>query len=460
VRRQQAGDGDVVDIMQTGAAPDAESLRFAEAAIARGKREGLRLAIRARTIGLVATAVMLPLINPHPEVVYYLGLLVVAALLGLAQWRVGRAGLSMAELALIVCDLALVTLIGVLDNPLTDLHWPNSMQVRSGIFVYFFLLLATGTLAYSWRTVLVMGAATCVLWGAGLLWVHAYGLKLPALGARIAAAIGNDPRLFALIDPNAVVWTTRVQEMVVFLLVALTLAITVRRGNNLLISHAASERERTNLARYFSPNVVDELSRNDGALREVRSLEVAVMFVDLVGFTAYADDRAPEEVIGTLRAFHAAMEREVFRHGGTLDKYLGDGLMATFGTPFSGPDDATNALRCARAMIAAMAALNATRRAAGEPALQVSVGVHFGPVVLGDLGVDRLEFAVIGHTVNTASRLEALTRGLGCQVVASDALVQRLGRGDEDLLAGFTAQPPQPIRGVAAPVAIWAWQAS
>ena len=71
---------------------------------------------------------------------------------------------------------------------------------------------------------------------------------------------------------------------------------------------------------------------------------VAVLFADIVGFTAYADGRDPIEVIGTLRQFHERMEREVFRHGGTLDKYLGDGLMATFGTPFAGDSDAGNAL--------------------------------------------------------------------------------------------------------------------
>jgi len=76
-----------------------------------------------------------------------------------------------------------------------------------------------------------------------------------------------------------------------------------------------------------------------------------VLFADIVDFTAYTDGRSPMEVIGTLRLFHERMEREVFRHGGTLDKYLGDGLMATFGTPSASDSDAGNALRCAQAMI-------------------------------------------------------------------------------------------------------------
>ena len=109
----------------------------------------------------------------------------------------------------------------------------------------------------------------------------------------------------------------------------------------------------------------------------------------------------------TLREFHARMEQEVFRHKGTLDKYLGDGLMATFGTPFAGNADASNALRCAQAMMAAVDRWNGERQAAGEPPICVSFGLHYGPVVLGDIGLTCLEFAVIGSTVNAASRLES-----------------------------------------------------
>ena len=119
------------------------------------------------------------------------------------------------------------------------------------------------------------------------------------------------------------------------------------------------------------------------------------------------------------------MEREVFRHGGTLDKYLGDGLMATFGTPSASDSDAGNALRCAQAMIASIGEFNRERKNRGEPPIRVSVGLHYGEVVLGDIGLNRLEFAVIGTAVNAASRLESLTRELGCAMVASDDLVRQ-----------------------------------
>jgi adenylate cyclase len=152
------------------------------------------------------------------------------------------------------------------------------------------------------------------------------------------------------------------------------------------------------------------------------------------------------------------MEREVFRHKGTLDKYLGDGLMATFGTPFTSDSDAGNALRCAQAMTGSIDELNVERKNRGEPPIQISLGLHYGQVVLGDIGLNRLEFAVIGTTVNTASRLESLTRELGCAIVASDDLVQRArteaGSSDADFMH-LVEQPPRTIRGLEQPVGIW-----
>jgi adenylate cyclase len=296
------------------------------------------------------------------------------------------------------------------------------------------------------------------LWvvGVGWAWFHSGGYA--ALAERVHAAVGADDRMFALIDPSAINIPARFQEVVVFVIVAVTLAVSVRRSNALLVSHAGIERERTNLARYFSPNVVEQLSKNDEPLKQVRTENVAVLFTDIVGFTAYADGRHPAEVIRTLRLFHERMEREIFRHEGTLDKYLGDGLMATFGTPFAGDSDAGNALRCAQAMLDSVDELNRERKPRGEPPIRVSIGLHYGQVVLGDIGLNRLEFAVIGTTVNAASRLESLTRQFGCAMIASDELVQQARTEAGSSHADFTnlvEQPPQAIRGLEQPLGIW-----
>ena len=438
---------------------ETETVQFAQATLALAKQEGLKLAVRARYVALAVIACLLPIINPSwKEQLYYIALLGLFALIGWAQVRVGRVGVSRPELALLFCDLALLTFIAVVPNPFSSVHWPVAMQYHFGNFIYFFVLLSSATLAYSWRTVIAMGTWTSVLWFVGMVWVWWQPDRNPGLTAQVAAATGGDHRLLDLISPNSIVFGARIQEIVVFMIVAVTLAVAVRRGNDLLIRHAAVERERGNLARYFSPNVVEELSRNDEPLKQVRTQNVAVLFVDIVGFTSFADARTPEDVVRTLREFHALMEREVFRHFGTLDKYLGDGLMATFGTPFVGEADASNALRCAQAMMAASDRWNGERKAAGEVPIRVSLGLHYGPVVLGDIGLTCLEFAVIGSTVNAASRLEAMTRALDCALVASDDLVKRAKAelaGADAAFQPLMAQAPQTLRGLEQAIAIW-----
>jgi adenylate cyclase len=437
---------------------ETDTIQFAQATLGTAKQEGLRLAVRARYVALVVIALLLPILYPSWEQLYYIALLGVFALIGWAQVKVGRVGVSRAELTLLFCDLALLTFVIVVPNPFGTAHWPVAMQYHLGNFIYFFVLLSSATLAYSWRTVIAVGTWTSALWLVGVAWVWWRPDRAPELTARIAAATGGDQRLFQLISPSSIGLNARIQEIVVFMIVAATLAIAVRRGNDLLIRHARVERERGNLARYFSPNVVEELSGHDEPLKQVRTQKVAVLFVDIVGFTAFAAARTPEDVVRTLREFHALMEQEVFGHNGTLDKYLGDGLMATFGTPFVGEADASNALRCAQAMIAAVDRWNGQRRQAGEAPIRVSFGVHYGTVVLGDIGLTCLEFAVIGSTVNAASRLEALTRSLDCALVASDDLVERarieLGR-DDAAFRPLVAHPPQSIRGLDHPIAIW-----
>lgn len=436
---------------------DAQSQRYAQAALENAKKEGLWLAVRARWIALAAIAITLPFSNPHWDVVYYEVILLLFALIGLGQVRVGRrAGRSVAELALIFSDLFLMLVTAVVPNPLDPTHGPAALQYHYPAFIYFYVLLAVAVLAYSWRTVITMGAWTGMLWIAGLAYVTWQNDPADPLSQRIRAAIGDHPQLIQRLDPGTIDFGMHIQIVVVFLIVAATLAAATRRSNALLMAHAALERSRTNLGRYFSANVVEQLAANDEPFREVRTQNVAVLFVDIIGFTTFADRRSPTEVIETLRLFHGRMEQAVFEHGGTLDKYLGDGLMATFGTPFPGQRDASNALACAAAMIRALDDINRDRAAAGQPPLEAGIGLHYGPVVLGDIGMNRLEFAVIGGTVNLASRLEALTRQADCALVASDDIVrQAAAESDSGAVAPLEYLAEQSIRGIERPVPVW-----
>ena len=160
-----------------------------------------------------------------------------------------------------------------------------------------------------------------------------------------------------------------------------------------------------------------------------------------------------------LRAYHSLVESAVFQNNGTLDKYLGDGAMATFGTPEAGPDDAQNALRAAQQILQEANKLNQIREANGQEPVKVSVGLHFGTVTLGDIGsARRLEFTVIGDTVNVASRLEAASRELDCACVVSDELMQRANAGAAGKLDpsdSFEARQGVRLRGRESPIDVW-----
>ena len=222
------------------------------------------------------------------------------ALIGWAQLKVGNAGVSRPELFLMFCDLALMTFLAVVPNPWCPVRladW-NAIPVQHLHLLLCFSFDRHPRLFLANRV--AMGFWAAGLWAVGVGWAYFHSGGYAALAERGHAAVGSDARMFAVIDPAAINFRARFQEVVVFVIVAVTLALSVRRSNALLISHAGIERERTNLARYFSPNVVEELSKNDEPLKQVRKQNVAVLFADIVGFTAYADGRSPTEVIGTL----------------------------------------------------------------------------------------------------------------------------------------------------------------
>jgi PAS domain S-box-containing protein len=219
-----------------------------------------------------------------------------------------------------------------------------------------------------------------------------------------------------------------------------------------------TEKRRAVLARHFSPNMVDELMRTGGQLDAVRTQPLTVMFADLFNFTALSAAMPMTDVVELLRSFHALVEEAVFGNEGTLDKYIGDGVMATFGTPRPGPRDATNAVAGARAIVKGINRWNRDREATGRKPIRIGIGLHYGEATLGNVGsARRFEHTVVGETVNLASRIEALTRALDVAVLISDTVVETVRReGGEEVLAGFKDAGTHAIRGHKTPVNLWA----
>ena len=137
-----------------------------------------------------------------------------------------------------------------------------------------------------------------------------------------------------------------------------------------------------------------------------------MLFADIRSFTTFAEQRPPEEVVEVLNQYFDSMVQVLFAHQGTLDKFLGDGLLAMFGTPLSQPDHPHRAVQAALAMQQALAELNSARRRRGQLALHVGIGINSGEAIVGNIGSEqRMEYTVVGDMVNVAQRLQAQAGG-------------------------------------------------
>jgi class 3 adenylate cyclase len=218
-----------------------------------------------------------------------------------------------------------------------------------------------------------------------------------------------------------------------------------------------SERQRANLARFFPPHLVDQLMEIDTPLSMTRQQPAAVLFVDMVGFTAYCARMRPEAVISMLRDLLARLSASVFANNGTIDKFLGDGLMAVFGAPLPSPADVTNAVRAALEIQRSIACWNAERHEFGEAPIHVAVGIHYGDVVHGDVGSDRqLELTVVGDTVNIASHVEAYCRLLDASVLITGAVMDALfAEGSDALAREFADEGHHLLHGRSEPIHLY-----
>jgi adenylate cyclase len=263
------------------------------------------------------------------------------------------------------------------------------------------------------------------------------------LGLR-AAAQSWDDLLVKMSHPlDLMVEYVGLQTVLILALTAL-LILGVRRGRALVFAAVRAENESAFLARFFPPAVAAEIARRGAdSLPSVRG-EVAVLFAD------FARDPATTSDLDQLQAWYALVEQRVFEHGGLIDRFVGDPVMAVFGAatgdapPATGPACADSALACAEALLADLKAAGFKGSAAG---------VNFGEVVSGEVGSERQRaFGVVGDTVNLARRMLDAARSTGGELAASDRLMRRLTGGARE---GFTRTDGVAVRGQADPMTVW-----
>ncbi|NRP74804.1 Adenylate cyclase 1 [Ensifer psoraleae] len=311
------------------------------------------------------------------------------------------------------------------------------------------LLLAVGALRYRplvqiWATTATMIAVVGVASVLGFR-LSPSGIETPPIGA-LGESVG---RLFSL--------PAYLMRAVMLMLIGLTTAFAMARSRRLLVREVSETARRANLARFLPAEIAPLVGENDVATwRQGRRQQGTVLFIDIRGFTAYAEKLDP----GRLSIFISSFRRRVMRateaFGGVIDKFIGDGALVVFGIPEPQSDDCARAIACAHRLLALMDQWNIKR--GFDPPVRVGIGIHSGELYYGLVGDDqRLEFTVLGDTVNVAAKIEQATKRFDTALLASETVVLRArqqcsweavcreplgGRGEHVAVFAYTGTKP------------------
>jgi adenylate cyclase len=369
-------------------------------------------------LGLFAGTLLGVLVLLRGETLYELPAVVAfgSGLASLLVAWVARSG-RMRGLALYALMLPFVSLPTLLFL-LAELRYPaGAATFLTGPFsvLYAFVIVITGFLL-RFRVSAFAGFVV------GLQYLGAFYLARPRL-LRIDA---GDELLYA----DLTLWSVALNRAMVYAAIGLATGGVAVVAKRLALRALAEQRQKDSISRLFGQYVSEEVKERilaDPNAREGQRTEAVILFSDLRGFSTFSEGRAPEEIVARLNVYFEAMVREIRAHGGVVDKFIGDAVMAFFGglSPIREPE--LGAVNAARGMRAALAELNARWSAEGLHPFDNGIGLHVGPVVLGPIGSeDRREFTLIGDAVNTASRLEGLTKELSAPILVTAALLARL----------------------------------
>lgn len=315
-------------------------------------------------------------------------------------------GRSWLKTLFVILDALLVTLIlyaHILAGPVTE----NHSLTTTSLVVAFILLTHVG-LKLDRRLVLVFSGIVLTAW-VTMLAITAARHYTASVMSLLASFFNEDLGL-----------------TVSFGFTAFAIYLLARDHDRTRKEALKADRRRHNLTRFFSPLIVSELQERGQALGLERR-SAAIMFIDLRDFTSFTETATARELAFVLAEYRQLVSQTIFHHRGTVDKFIGDGVMAVFGQPRPTEDDADRALACALDLVDTLSDWRNYGVRIGYPALDAAIGLHYGTVVGGVLDSGcHSEFTVIGDAVNVAQRLETLAKSLDAPLVISCDLVARL----------------------------------
>ncbi len=381
-----------------------------------------------------------------------LGIVALVLLVALRAWFVYSGQLTRSVLAAsVVAEMAVLiaTLWGFAPQYETTL----AIALKNALFAAIFVLIALRALRFEPIWVWLSGLTAASGWSL-LVWFASRqaGPGGQTMDFYVSATTGR----FSASDESI--------RIAVILIVTAVLAVALARARGTLARAVQSSQSADALSRFFDSEVADQITTTDLAPMAGQSVmrDAAIMFTDLRGFTKASATLSAAELIALIGEYQNVVLPVVRAHGGNIDKFMGDGILASFGAVNASNTFAADALRCISAILEASNAWAADRRRRGLPALGIGIGVAHGPLVFGIIGVERrLEYTVIGEPVNLAAKLEKHNKAETAAACATASLVDLAAQqGVVPMAAGFEIRRARTVAGVAGPLDLAVWPAA
>jgi len=343
----------------------------------------------------------------------------------------------------VVADVAL--LLVIIWSFHIDYAQPPAFYLKAPTLLYVFIFISIRALRFDSRYVILAGLTAAIGWLVMIGYAVVYDGGMDAITRDYVQYLTD----------NKILLGAEFDKVITILLVTAILAVAIMRARRTLERGAEEQAAAVALSRFFSPEIADQITQSREEIRagEGQQRHAAILMTDIRGFTRLAASLPANEVIEILTEYQARLVQAIQNNGGSIDKFLGDGILATFGAALPSMSYAADAMRAAEAIVTTGEEWAQARQATGKPVLPIAAAVTTGPVVFGAIGdASRLEYTVIGDPVNLAAKLDEHGKSLRARLVTTAQTLERARRQDFEDSLNYQQYPATNVADVAEPV--------
>ena len=423
-----------------------DAARMFEAA----EQAGLKLAIKGRLAALAVVGLWLTISRGADRAPDFIMATLVFVVLGILHYKLigSKFDRPWVKYIFLTIDLVLLSLAVALVPPTPEAPLPQIFMFRFDIHPFYYIVLGIAAFSFSPGLVLWSGLAGAAGWLGAFTWV-ASNMATPIGWSSIPDNPTAEQFLAVFLNPDFAPWGSRLQEAIIYVVVAVLIAIVMHRARQTVRRQLAAERQMGTIAqlfgRYVPAGVAESIIQNEGTL-DPAERSATVLFSDLAGFTNMTQTKGPRAIVDTLNAFFDEASEVIGRHNGVVTQFQGDGILATFNVPLEDTDHAQRAFDAANELVELVRS-----KSFGGENLQIRVGISTGSLIAGNVGGGgRQTYTVYGDPVNVASRLENLNKEHGTTVLISQSTADLLKSADIRRIGDVE------VRGLKEPIGLYA----